>query len=136
MQHVSIQCNESKCRLKRQLHKRNLTVISFNEKTENNIISKSKIQKNHQVLIVDSDFPKNSLKTDSPFKVHFDKLIRMHQKEVQAKITNIDENETNFEYCPALFDILREYLYIVPFWTGVMMNYRKTLNPKYKKSHW
>ncbi len=132
MQHVSIQCNESKCRLKRQLHKRNLTVISFNEKTENNIISKSKIQKNHQVLIVDSDFPKNSLKTDSPFKVHFDKLIRMHQKEVQAKITNIDENETNFEYCPALFDILREYLYIVPFWTGVMLDYWKTLNPKYK----
>ncbi len=88
------------------------------------------------MLIVDSDFPKNSLKTDSPFKVHFDKLIRMHQKEVQAKITNIDENETNFEYCPALFDFLREYLYIVPFWTGVMMNYRKTLNPKYKKSHW
>jgi hypothetical protein len=84
------------------------------------------------VLIVDSDFPKNSLKTDSPFKVHFDKLIRMHQKEVQAKITNIDENETNFEYCPALFDILREYLYIVPFWAGVMLDYWKTLNPKYK----
>lgn len=45
MQHVSIQCNESKCRLKRQLHKRNLTVISFNEKTENNILVKVKFKK-------------------------------------------------------------------------------------------
>jgi hypothetical protein len=49
----NLKYNSIQCRLKRQLHKRNLTVILFNEKTENNIISKNKIQKNHQVLIVD-----------------------------------------------------------------------------------
>ena len=116
LKYNSTQCNDSKNIVKRQLHLRNLTVISLNEKQENqekNTNSKYKIKKNHQIMIIDNDFQKNALKIDSPFKEYFDKLIRLHNQEVQAQVTNKDE--INFDYCPELFDILREYLYIVPF---------------------
>ena len=133
LKYNSTECNESKNIVKRQLHIRNLTVISLNEKQENqekNPNCINKIQKNHQIMIIDNDFQKNALKIDSPFKEYFDKLIRLHNQEVQAQVTNKDE--INFDYCPELFDILREYLYIVPFWTGMMLDYWKTLNPKFK----
>ena len=82
-------------------------------------------------MIIDDDFNENNLKKNSPFKAYYEKLLNKHGQNIKSKINRESCVEANFFYSPKMFEILSDYIHIVPFWTGIMLSFWKTLNPKF-----
>lgn len=62
-----------------------------------------------------------NIKNSSPFTQHFDKLLA----NLSIAILNTDKNENdkiNDFYSPSLFQIIKKYLYILPLWSGLLLN--------------
>ena len=130
LKYISSKVSNSKSDVQNQLLSRNMTSITFDDpKKEDNY---KKYRSNQNIMILDDDFNESSLKKNSPFKIYYENLIKKHSQNVKLKLKLKDKLEENFYYCPQMFGILLEYTYILPFWTGLMLNYWKTLNPKYK----
>jgi hypothetical protein len=130
---ITFEHNESCNKMKQQLLDRNLTIIKYNESFDgsNNNQNKADKIKSHQVMIVDDDFQEDSLKNVSPFTAYFDALIKQHEIEINRKHKNKYPKEINLNYCPQLFSILLDYIHILPFWTGIMLQQWKRINPNY-----
>ena len=132
----SAEYNDSMETIKQQLLDRNLTVIKYDEKTDNPYSKQIKIKNqksfDHEIIIIDNDFSEDALKKISPFAIHFKKYIKQHQNSVITKPDD-DKNEQNINYCPELFNIIIDYLHILPFWTGIMIEEWKLMNPNYSK---
>lgn len=61
-----------------------------------------------------------SLIKNSPFTKHFATLLFVHKE----KIKNIKDNGfSNNYYYPKLFKIIEDKLYILPLWTGILLNF-------------
>ena len=129
LKYVSKYFEYSNDKIKNQLLQRNMTVISFDEKDESNKKKRKKQVQN--IMIVDDDFSEDSLKNNSPFKIYYDKLIKKHAQNVKLKLLNHEKDTINFYFCPEMFNILLDYTHVLPFWTGIMLNYWKQINPKY-----
>ena len=67
-----------------------------------------------------------NLKNQSPFFKHFKNIIIGWKRKIQNE--RCDENiETNIFYNPALFNLIQDYLYLIPLWTKVLL---KKLKPE------
>jgi predicted nuclease of predicted toxin-antitoxin system len=132
LKYESLQCLSSKNEIDNQLMKRNLTMLTIAEKDDDikNIFKKFKA--NQIILILDNDFKESNLKMSSPFKIYFDKLINKHSQNIKMKLKNYNEKKENFFFCPQLFEILTDYTYILPFWTGIIIRYWKSINPNFE----
>ena len=122
----------SEVAVKAQLINRNSTVISLeNEMDEDRY---KYVKSKEHMIIIDDDFCENSLKQSSPFKIYFDKLIKQHAKNIKISEEKKENIKNNFYFCPEMFNILIDYIYIIPFWNGIILNHWKLLNPSYKSS--
>ena len=68
--------------------------------------------------ITDCDF--KSLRQKSPFKLYFDSKIKNYQ--ILSDSSDMDQDNLNEFYSPVLFKILRDQLYIIPLWSGIMIH--------------
>ncbi|CAF1144677.1 unnamed protein product, partial [Brachionus calyciflorus] len=57
---------------------------------------------------------------NSPFKTYFDELISKYKVRIQKTTSKYMIN--NEYFCPDLFNILENKLYLVPLWTGILIN--------------
>ena len=60
------------------------------------------------------------LKHNSPFKLYFDSQIKNY--ETSSDSSDMDQDNLNEFYSPVLFKILRDQLYIIPLWSGIMIH--------------
>ena len=111
---------------------RNLTMLKIEEKEDDKKNTFKKFKANRNILIIDDDFKESNLKMSSPFKIYFDKLIIKHSQNIKMKLKNSIEKKENFFFCPQLFEILTDYTYILPFWTGIIIKYWKSINPNFE----
>jgi hypothetical protein len=66
----------------------------------------------------------SNIKKDSPYNKYFENILK-HCKE--STIQNIHQD--NPLYCPQLFQIIVDYLYLLPLWTGIIISFwRNELN--------
>ena len=63
-----------------------------------------------------------SLKKNSPFTKYFDRILKVHKENVMREIDNGDKNS---HYCPCLFKIIEEKLYILPLWCGILLSFEQ-----------
>ena len=63
---------------------------------------------------------KKNLKQNSPFKLYFDSQIKSY--EISNESTHMEHDNLNEFYSPCLFNILRDQLYLIPLWSGIMVN--------------
>lgn len=72
-------------------------------------------------ISVDFEF---EVKKCSPFKTYFDKKVVNYNQMIKKKEseTSVDTYILNEFFCPELFDLLNDYLYILPLWTGLLIN--------------
>ena len=73
-------------------------------------------------VYISVDYEEN-IKQNSPFKIYYDNLINKLNIELSEKIkinglTNCQKNEY---YCPQLFSVLEEKLYLIPMWSAIMI---------------
>ncbi|RNA18556.1 hypothetical protein BpHYR1_022731 [Brachionus plicatilis] len=75
-----------------------------------------------QILLEESEALASgeSIEKSSPFKIFFDGLIERYQK----SILNDGIVDSSY-YCPELFKILENQLYLLPLWTGIMITPNK-----------
>ena len=132
LKYESLQCLSSKNEIDNQLMKRNLTMLTIAEKDDDKKNIFKKFKANQNILILDNDFKESNLKMSSPFKIYFDKLINKHSQNIKMKLKNNNEKKENFFFCPQLFVILTDYTYILPFWTGIIIRYWKSINPNFE----
>jgi hypothetical protein len=71
----------------------------------------------------------DGIKKNSPFNIHFSLILAKYDNTIQSKETNLEENEY---FCADLFNIVRNYLYIFPLWTGVLLREVNTKNSMIK----
>ena len=62
----------------------------------------------------------HSIKQNSPFNNYFNHIITSMRKVDQIQL-EINNSKTNRYFYPELFNIIKEKLYLIPFWTGVMI---------------
>jgi len=64
----------------------------------------------------------DNIKINSPFTMHYDLLMTQLNSDLNAKSKNNLLNVVLNEYfCPQLFAILEEKLYMIPLWSGIMI---------------
>ncbi len=66
-----------------------------------------------------SSCEKKTLKHESPFQKYYEDKINSFKISVDEVSTNFTSNEF---YCPKLFDLLVKQLYLLPIWTGIIIN--------------
>ena len=75
----------------------------------------------------DSDFRsdfKNRLKNSSPFYKYYNEIII----NFSTSISSADDSpKNNYYYNPKLFQILHDRLYLIPFWSGIMIKGKKSI---------
>jgi hypothetical protein len=72
-----------------------------------------------------------NLKNQSPFFKHFKTIIIGWKRNIQNE--RCDENiEKNIFYNPALFNLIQDYLYLIPLWTKILL---KKLKPEFDFSN-
>lgn len=78
--------------------------------------------KEFESFIKESDSTTNeeSIAKNSPFKKYFDQLIEKYKNNI-SKITKPFYSENEY-YNPQLFNILQKKLYILPLWSGLMID--------------
>ena len=63
---------------------------------------------------------KKTLRNASPFHKYYENKIKEYR---EKGLTDSSENFSNNEfYCPKLFDMLARNLYLIPIWSGIMIN--------------
>ena len=62
------------------------------------------------------------------FKKGFIQLFKSLSQSSASK----NKRTENFFFCPQLFEILTDYTYILPFWTGIIIKYWKSINPNFE----
>jgi hypothetical protein len=135
LKYASTDYDDSTKIIKQQLLDRNLTVIKYNEIQNNSDVRelKKKNSETHQIMIVDDDFSERALKNYSPFAIHFNKCIKQHEVLITKNLKDKNKSQINWNYCPKLFNILLDYIHILPFWTVIMVEKWKFMNPNYSK---
>lgn len=63
-----------------------------------------------------------SYQKNSPFSLYFDTLLKNEEKNIFNEEILFIEYEKNDLYCPSIFNIIRKRLYIMPLWTGILLN--------------
>ena len=132
LKNETLKCLNSKKEIDTQLMNRNLTMLMISEQNDEKKNGFKKFKANQNILIIDDDFKESSLKTNSPFKIYYDKLINKHSQNIKMKLSNNEEKNENFYYCPQFFDIIMDYTHILPFWTGIMIKFWKKINPNFE----
>ena len=61
-----------------------------------------------------------NLKNDSPFSKYFKNIIVSWKREIQQEIDDSSVNKNIF-YNPKLFEEIQDYLYLIPFWTKILI---------------
>lgn len=69
-----------------------------------------------------------NISNSSPFKIHFDKLIKKNCKKVPFD----NSIENNFFYNPALFNVIKQFLPSIPLWTGCFLSLLEEKNEHLK----
>ncbi|CAF1014569.1 unnamed protein product [Brachionus calyciflorus] len=64
------------------------------------------------------------IKNSSHFESYFKILLKKFSQVIDEE-TNIDCFRANKFYCPDLFSIIENYLYILPLWSGILINEQK-----------
>ena len=109
-------CIESIAFLRQKLLERNIGFQFYNNKKCN--------QSQNQICENNNDFKKcetfKSLKQNSPFTTYFETLLTKYNKIVSEDNEKSDDI-TNEHFSPAIFNIFKNYLYIIPMWSGVML---------------
>ena len=73
-------------------------------------------------VFIDPDF-KQQIKKSSPFEDYFSKKIKLYQDQLKIRIEN-NLNlglKLNEFYCPSLFNLLFNKLYLLPLWSGIII---------------
>jgi hypothetical protein len=74
-------------------------------------------------IIEMTDNEVDKLKKNSPFVKYYEKLIGQFYKRITTgQNFNVETDKLNPFHYPSLFNIIRERLYHVPLWTGVLLN--------------
>ena len=104
------------------------------KQTDPDVFEEPAYLEKNSILKTLSDMPEDkietlsSLKNDSPFKKYFDNVL----KNIEIKLQKDNESEIadveNKYYCPELFNIIKSMLYILPFWSGLILNNKPELN--------
>ena len=130
IKYFSKKCVYSGGEVKRQLLERNLTVININE--DEPIYKLNEKMGKQKIVLVDNDFSENSLKQTSPFGIYYRKVVENHSKNIKTHLTLNCIDELNEYYSPELFNVILDYIHLLPFWSGIMIGHWSLLNPKYK----
>lgn len=73
------------------------------------------------------------MKQTSPFTIYFATLLTKYNKIVSEE-NEKSENITNEYYSPSIFNIFKNYLYIMPMWSGVMLGKWFSSNSNYSNN--
>ena len=81
---------------------------------------------------IKDDFDEKSLKKNSPFRIYYYKLIKKYMQNIKQNLSTNDNQVLNDYYCPMMFNIILDYIHVLPFWSGIMIGHWTSLNPKFK----
>ena len=84
---------------------------------------KKKIKLDNHIIIDDDGFCETSLKRNSPLNIYFHNLIENHKTNIKMQFDKTESLVKNFFFCPQMFNILLDYTYVLPLWSGIMLNY-------------
>ena len=85
--------------------------------------------KNKYLLLPTDSSVDDSLKKNSPFKTHLDAYIKT-VKDTSKPTKQTAATTKNKFFNPQLFCIVEEFFYIVPFWSGIIINMWQANYPK------
>jgi hypothetical protein len=117
--------------IKTQLFQRNLTVLTI----DNDEMEKSKFEKKVENLSCTYKSKNGKQKNEkslfkkSLFRIHFENVLKEEIDSNKDEL-NISKTENEF-YCPQMFDIIKDYIHILPLWSGFMLFNWQELNPNY-----
>ena len=103
----------------------------FEEQTNKDNQHTSKTETNYideACLVFGNDY-EESIKNSSPFKSYYNNVFQnqaniLNQKQELDKSQNYLPNEF---FCPELFEILHDKLYLIPLWTGLLLDNNKKI---------
>ena len=96
--------------LKQKLNERNLGIFE-------NYIQPGKFvdkKKTFNIFINDDDY--DSIKTQSPFTKYYDDMIHILKNSIETM-----EDNQNHLYMPELFELIEKKLYLMPFWSAILI---------------
>ena len=124
--YYSQSCVESIAFLRKKLIERNIGFLYYSDKKCNQ--SQNQKFENNNEFIKCETF--KNLKQNSPFTIYFATLLAKYNKIVSEDNDKADTS-TNDYFSPAVFNIFKNYLYIMPMWSGVMLGKWFANNPDY-----
>ena len=111
--------------INREIKKRDLETVDVNGTREPYLRERDEmfIELKREFLIKNTDF-KGNIKKNSPFNDYFLAKIQAYQAilKEQEKVFGYEQLNNNEFYCPKLFNILVDKLYILPLWSGLMLS--------------
>ena len=117
--------------LKKKLQAREFEVLSiYKEPCEPEFKLKKKDENYHEFAKYNCCNKNNEsiLKKNSQFSLYFQTLLT----KIQKKSEPININEENEYYCSEMFNIIMDYLYVIPLWTLLTIERWQQMNSKYK----
>lgn len=93
-----------------------------NAERERNSSFEYLLNQSKDLIFLDKSFDQN-LKNSSPFSIYFKEKIRIMEFELnsRANLNNIEKLSSNEFYCPLVFSLISDFLYLTPLWTAIMI---------------
>jgi hypothetical protein len=88
-----------------------------------------KERKHKNILLNFSELRKKDIKRNSSFDSYFDNKIKSFQIMISTT-ESLNDSSLNLNefYIPELFEVIASKLYILPLWSGLLINSRKDIN--------
>jgi hypothetical protein len=109
--------SSSMINLRKELMKRNTS--EWKNIIDEAFFALDKIEINFDNIIF-SEETNQKTKKDSPFIVYFEKKIHFFSNQI-IDAEDLGNTKTNEYYCPRIFEIIKNYLHILPLWTGIFI---------------
>ena len=123
-------------RIKKQLIERDLTIMTIVKDAEKTELQYEEDINYHDYVKFNSNAENdsNSLKKKSPFAIYFKNLLSNDIELERSKLSDINKKIVENEYyCPEMFQIIVQYLHVVPLWTLISIKQWQNINKKFEK---
>jgi hypothetical protein len=111
------------CLIENRLKNRNLDQDFFYDESEKDRQRyQSKMELNSKSNLIYTKRQLKGLKNSSPFKKYFEKIIYSNFKNKISQEYSKENLEENIFYNPALFTLIYDVMYLLPLWSGVLIN--------------
>ena len=96
-----------------------------NELKINTLLNNEAVEENEKanLYIWNDDMKKAEIKKNSPFLKYYENIFQHFQKTIMP----IEKKDNNIFYSPDLFELIKNKMYLMPLWTGVMIKQASTV---------